>query len=54
MKNGRCKGCNDGGDPESKPGEPRVHSNAKAPNFLKNFVTGLIILTVSYKRGRSF
>lgn len=35
MKNGRRKGCNDGGDPESKLGESRVHANAKTPNLKK-------------------
>lgn len=35
MKNGRRKGCNDRGDPESKPGESRVHANAKTPNLKK-------------------
>lgn len=50
MKNGRRKGCNDGGDPESKPGESRVHANAKAPNLKKNnFVIGLIILMLNCK-----
>lgn len=50
MKNGRREGCNDGGDPESKPGESRVHANAKDPNFKRNFVIGLIILMLNCKQ----